>query len=132
MSMSDPLADMFTRIRNGALAKFEAVQMPSSKTKVGIAKVMKDEGYITNFSVEKSGNSEILSIQLKYGANGESAISKIKRISKPGLRKYSSAADLPIILNGLGISIVSTSKGITTDKIAREQNIGGEIFCEIW
>lgn len=132
MSMSDPLADMFTRIRNGALAKFDSVVMPSSKTKAGIAQVMKEEGYISDFMVKASGNHEELTIFLKYGDKGESAISSIKRISKPGLRKYCSAEDLPKILNGLGISIVSTSKGIITDTKARAINVGGEVFCEIW
>ncbi|MDR3629270.1 MAG: 30S ribosomal protein S8 [Desulfocapsaceae bacterium] len=132
MSMSDPLADMMTRIRNAVMVKFDTVTMPSSKNKASIAKVLKDEGFISDFSVSNVGVQGTLTISLKYGPNRESVISGIKRVSKPGLRKYAKADALPKVLNGLGIAIISTSKGIITDKTARTQNTGGEILCEVW
>jgi small subunit ribosomal protein S8 len=132
MSMSDPLADMMTRIRNAVMVKFDTVVMPSSKNKASIAKVLKDEGYISDFQVSDVGVQGTLTINLKYGPNKESVITGIKRISKPGLRKYAKADALPEVLDGLGIAIISTSKGILTDKTARAQNTGGEILCEVW
>jgi small subunit ribosomal protein S8 len=132
MSMSDPLADMMTRIRNAVMVKFDTVVMPSSLTKVSIAKVLKEEGYIGDFQVSKEGVQSKLTINLKYGPNRESVITGIKRISKPGLRKYTKKESLPTVLNGLGIAIISTSKGIITDKSAKELNTGGEILCEVW
>ncbi len=132
MSMSDPLADMLTRIRNAVMAKFEAVEMPKSSTKVDIARVLKEEGYINDYRVSDEGVQGTLTIDLKYGPNGEQVITGIKRVSKPGLRKYAKADTIPIVLNGLGIAIVSTSKGIVTDKAARALNSGGEILCEVW
>jgi small subunit ribosomal protein S8 len=132
MSMSDPLADMMTRIRNAVMVKFDTVVMLSSKNKARIAKVLKDEGFISDFMVTDEGVQGTLRINLKYGLNGESVITGIRRISKPGLRKYSKADALPKVLDGLGISIISTSKGIVTDRTARAQNIGGEILCEVW
>jgi len=132
MSMSDPLADMLTRIRNAVMVKFDSVEIPKSNTKVEIAKVLKEEGFINDFQVSEEGVQGTLTIDLKYGPNGESVISGIKRISKPGLRQYAKADAIPVVLNGLGISIVSTSKGIITDKTARSQNTGGEILCEVW
>jgi len=132
MSMSDPLADMMTRIRNAVMVKFDTVVMPSSRNKASIAQVLKDEGFISDFLVTDEGIQGTLKINLKYGPNRESVITGIKRISKPGLRKYAKADALPKVLDGLGISIISTSKGIVTDRTARAQNTGGEILCEVW
>ena len=132
MSMSDPLADMMTRIRNAVMVKFDTVVMPSSLNKASIAKVLKEEGYIRDFQVSNEGVQGTLTINLKYGPDRESVITGIKRISKPGLRKYAKSNALPTVLDGLGIAIISTSKGIVTDKTAREQNTGGEILCEVW
>jgi small subunit ribosomal protein S8 len=132
MSMSDPLADMMTRIRNAVMVKFDTVVMPTSKNKASIAQVLKEEGFISDFKVTNEGVQGTLTINLKYGPNRESVITGIKRISKPGLRKYAKADALPKVLDGLGISIISTSKGIVTDRTARAQNTGGEILCEVW
>ncbi len=132
MSMSDPLADMLTRIRNAVMVKFDSIEMPKSNIKVDIARVLKEEGYINDFQVSDKGVQGTLSIDLKYGPNREPIITGIKRISKPGLRRYAKADALPTVLNGLGIAIISTSKGIITDKTARAQNSGGEILCEVW
>ncbi len=130
--MSDPLADMLTRIRNGVMAKFDSVEMPASKTKVNIAKVLQDEGYVTGYQVDASGPQGTLTINLKYGSDQTPVITGIKRISKPGLRKYARAGEIPTVLNGLGIAILSSSKGVITDKTARASNVGGEILCEVW
>ena len=132
MSMSDPLADMLTRIRNAVMVKFESVEMPSSTIKVDIAKVLKEEGYIRDYRVTDDSVQGVLKVDLKYGSDSESAITGIKRVSKPGLRKYAKANAIPKVLNGLGIAIVSTSKGVVTDKTARTLNSGGEIICEVW
>jgi small subunit ribosomal protein S8 len=132
MSMSDPLADMLTRIRNGVMVKFDTVEMPTSKVKVAVAKVLKDEGYINDYQVSDEGVQGTLTLTLKYGPNNEAVITGIKRVSKPGLRQYVKANAIPKVLNGLGIAIVSTSKGIITDKSARALNTGGEIICEVW
>jgi small subunit ribosomal protein S8 len=132
MSMSDPLADMLTRIRNAVMVKFDSVEMPKSNVKVDIARVLKDEGFIRDYRVSETGVQGTLTIDLKYGQNKESVITGIKRVSKPGLRQYAKAKEVPIVLNGLGISIISTSKGIITDKTARAMNTGGEILCEVW
>ena len=132
MSMSDPLADMLTRIRNGVMAKFDSVEMPTSKTKVNIAKVLQDEGYVTGFQVNETGPQGILTINLEYAADQTPVIAGIKRVSKPGLRKYARAGEIPTVLNGLGIAILSSSKGVITDKTARASNVGGEILCEVW
>ncbi len=132
MSMSDPLADMLTRIRNAVMAKFDTVEMPASTVKANVAKVLKDEGFINDYQVSDAGVQGTLTINLKYGPNGEPVIRGIKRVSKPGLRKYSKAGAIPKVLSGLGLSIVSTSKGVITDKTARALNTGGEIICEVW
>ena len=132
MSMSDPLADMLTRIRNAAMVKFDSAKMPKSNVKVNIAKVLQQEGFIVGYEVSDEGPQGTLTINLKYGPNGEAVITGIKRISKPGLRQYAKAGAIPAVLNGLGVAIVSTSKGIVTDRTARELNIGGEILCEVW
>jgi len=132
MSMSDPLADMLTRIRNAVMVKFDSVEMPTSTVKVNIAKVLKEEGYITDYQVAEGTVQGVLKIDLKYGPERESVITGLKRISKPGLRKYAKASSIPRVLNGLGVAIISTSKGVVTDKTARALNSGGEIICEVW
>ena len=129
MSMSDPIADMLTRIRNGQTAKKAEVAMPASKMKQSIAQVLKDEGYITDFTVSEDAKPE-LSVSLKY-FDGKPVIESIKRISRPGLRIYKSTDELPKVLNGLGIVIVSTSKGMMTDRAARAAGIGGELICSV-
>ena len=128
MSMSDPIADMLTRIRNAQLAEKASVQMPTSKVKVAIAKVLKDEGYIEGFGVAPSGSKADMTIELKYYA-GRPVIEKIERVSKPGLRIYKGKDDIPRVMNGLGIAIVSTSRGVMTDRKARTQGVGGEVLC---
>lgn len=132
MSMSDPLADMLTRIRNAVMAKFDSVEMPTSTVKVDVAKVLKSEGFIGNYQVIPGKIQGTLKIDLKYGPDHECVITGIKRVSKPGLRKYAKADAIPKVLNGLGIAIISTSRGVVTDKTARTLNAGGEIICEVW
>ncbi len=132
MSMSDPLADMLTRIRNAVMAKFDTVEMPTSTVKVDVANVLKEEGYISDYRVIEGAVQGVLKIDLKYGPEDESIITGIKRVSKPGLRKYAKADAIPKVLNGLGIAVISTSKGVVTDKTARALNFGGEIICEVW
>ncbi len=129
MSMQDPIADMLTRIRNGQAANKVAVKMPSSKQKVAIAAVLKEEGYITDFAVSGELKAE-LEITLKY-FQGESVIERLERVSRPGLRIYKKSNDLPKVIGGLGIAIVSTSKGVMTDRAARKAHIGGEIICYV-
>ena len=128
MSMTDPVADMLTRIRNAQMAEKLSVSMPSSKLKVAIAKVLKDEGYIDDFAVRENGAKPELDIALKYYA-GHPVIERIERVSKPGLRVYKGKDDLPRVMNGLGVAIVSTPKGVMTDRRARAGNMGGEILC---
>lgn len=128
MSMSDPIADMLTRIRNAQMTGKTAVTMPSSKIKVAIAKVLHDEGYIEGYKVVANGAKSTLEIGLKYYAN-RPVIEKIQRVSRPGLRIYKSCADIPRVMNGLGIAIISTSKGLMTDRNARAQGLGGEVLC---
>ncbi len=128
MSMTDPIADMLTRIRNAQMAEKAAVTMPSSKLKVAIAGVLKDEGYIDDFAVRPNGNKPELDIALKYYA-GRPVIERIERVSKPGLRVYKGADSLPRVMNGLGVAIVSTPKGVMTDRKARASNVGGEVLC---
>jgi small subunit ribosomal protein S8 len=128
MSMSDPIADMLTRIRNAQLAEKATVQMPSSKVKVAIAKVLKDEGYIDGFAVQGEEARRQLEIALKYYA-GRPVIEKLDRVSKPGLRIYKRKDDMPRVMNGLGIAIVSTSQGVMTDRKARATGVGGEVLC---
>jgi len=130
MSMTDPIADMLTRIRNGQSAGKINVNMPSSKLKVAIAKVLKKEGYISDYSTETEGAHVSMSIELKY-YNGKPVIDKVKRISKPGLRVYKSKDELPKVLGGLGVAIVSTSKGVMTDRAARAIGYGGEVICTV-
>jgi len=128
MSMTDPIADMLTRIRNAQMAQKGAVVMPSSRLKVAIASVLKDEGYIDAFAVRENSGKPELDIALKYYA-GRPVIERIERISKPGLRVYKGKDDLPQVLNGLGVAIVSTPKGVMTDRKARASNVGGEVLC---
>jgi len=128
--MQDTLADMFTRIRNGHMAEKQAVSMPSSKVKVSIAEVLKDEGYITEYSVE-GDVKPVLSIELKY-FEGKPVIEEIKRVSRPGLRIYKNANELPQVSNGLGVAIISTSKGVMADRAARSAGVGGEVICTVF
>lgn len=132
MIVTDPIADMLTRIRNALTARHTEVVIPASKTKNEIANILLKEGYITSAELIDSGNFKSIKIMLKYGPNNEKVIQGLKRISKPGLRVYAGAEDLPKVLNGLGIAIVSTSKGIMTDKQARKDNIGGEVLAFVW
>ena len=131
MIMTDPIADMLTRIRNGLAAKHETVTMPSSKEKVAIAKILLDEGYINGYKVE-GDTKKTLTIDLKYGKNGEKVISGLRGISKPGLRVYAKVENLPRVLNGLGTALISTSGGMMTDRDARKKNMGGEVIAYIW
>ena len=132
MSMTDPIADMLTRIRNANSVYHDKVDVPGSKIKVAIAQVLKDEGFIRDFTFTQDNKQGILTIFLKYGANKEKVISGIQRVSRPGLRKYSKKSELPRVLGGLGIAIISTSKGIISDKSARKSNVGGEILAFVW
>ncbi|MCX7185580.1 MAG: 30S ribosomal protein S8 [Nitrosospira sp.] len=128
MSMSDPIADMLTRIRNAQLAEKTAVAMPASKLKAAIAQVLKDEGYIEHFALREADGKPLLEINLKYYA-GRPVIEKIERVSRPGLRIYKSSDKLPNVMNGLGVAIVSTSKGVMTERKARASGVGGEVLC---
>ena len=130
--MTDPIADMLTRIRNANQNRAKDVSMPSSKMKETIASILKEEGYIENFSIEKNDVQNSLTLTLKYGKNKERVITGLKRISKPGLRVYANTDELPRVLNGLGIAIISTPKGVMTDKMARKNNVGGEVIAYVW
>ena len=131
--VTDPIADMLTRIRNGVQANMSAVDVtPCSKVKVEIAKILKKEGYIDNYAVEGEGIEKKIVVTLKYGPRGEKVITGIKRISKPGLRVYAKGDNLPKVLNGLGVAIISTSNGMMTDREARKQHIGGEVIAYVW
>ena len=132
MHITDPVADMLTRIRNANDAKHETVEVPSSTMKKAIAKILLDEGYIKAYDVVEDDKQGMMTITLKYGANKQKVISGLKRVSKPGLRIYSSKEDMPKVLKGMGIAIVSTSKGIMTDKEARKNNVGGEVLAFVW
>jgi small subunit ribosomal protein S8 len=128
--MTDPISDMLTRIRNGQKARKVSVTMPASKAKMAVAKVLKDEGYITDYSTTADGRKEALTVELKY-FEGKAVIERIQRVSKPGLRIYRRKEDLPRVLGGLGVAIVSTSAGVMSDRQAREQGIGGEVLCVV-
>ena len=130
--MTDPIADMLTRLRNASAAKHETVDMPYSKFKANIAEILKREGYIKDFTAKEAKVGQTLEVTLKYGPNGERSIQGIKRISKPGLRRYAKSDALPMPLGGLGIAIISTSKGVMTDKKARELHVGGEVLAFVW
>lgn len=132
MSMTDPIADMLTRIRNGLARRKAEVKMPSSKVKLSIAEVLKREGFIEDFSIVEKPIQNDLAISLKYGPEGEYVIQKIVRFSKPGCRKYRAVSDIPSVLNGLGISIVSTNAGVLSDRECREKNVGGEVLCTVY
>jgi len=133
MTMTDPIADMLTRIRNANAAKHDTVDIPASKMKVAIADILLKEGYIKRYDVVADGNFKTIRVTLKYGADkNEKVISGLKRISKPGLRVYANTADIPKVLGGLGIAIISTSNGVITDKEARKQSVGGEVLCFVW
>ena len=133
MTMSDPIADMLTRIRNANTAKHDTVDIPASKMKIAIANILLDEGYITKYDVVEDGAFQTIRVTLKYGADkNEKVISGLKRISKPGLRVYANSEEMPKVLGGLGIAIVSTNKGVVTDKEARKLGVGGEVLCFVW
>ncbi|ABX26550.1 30S ribosomal protein S8 [Lactobacillus helveticus] len=132
MVMTDPIADYLTRIRNANMAKHDSVEIPASNIKKSISEILKREGFIRDYEVADDNKQGVIKVFLKYGPNGERVISGLKRISKPGLRNYVSAEDLPKVLNGLGIAIVSTSAGVITDKEARQKNVGGEVIAYVW
>ena len=133
MTMSDPIADMLTRIRNANTAKHDTVDVPASKMKIAIADILLNEGYITKYDIVEDGAFKTLHITLKYGADkNEKVISGLKRISKPGLRVYANSEELPRVLGGLGTAIISTNQGVITDKEARKLQIGGEVLCFVW
>ena len=133
MMTSDPIADMLTRIRNANTAKHDTVDVPASKMKIAIADILLDEGYIAKYDIVEDGNFKTMHITLKYGADkNEKVISGLKRISKPGLRVYANSEEMPKVLGGLGTAIVSTNKGVITDKEARKLGVGGEVLCFVW
>ena len=132
MQITDKIADMLTRIRNASAAKHDTVDVPASNMKKAIAQILLDEGYIKGFQVIDDGKQGIIRITLKYGVGKEAVITGLKRVSKPGLRIYTSCKDMPAVMNGLGIAILSTQKGIMTDKQARKENVGGEVLAFIW
>ncbi len=132
MVLTDTIADMLTRIRNVVMIKGETVEIPMSKEKVAIADILVKEGYVKGYEIKDEGVQKSIVMTLKYGPNGEKVIQGLKRISKPGLRVYAEASKLPKVINGLGVAIISTNKGIITDKQARELNVGGEVLCYVW
>ncbi|MGX7108759.1 30S ribosomal protein S8 [Facklamia miroungae] len=132
MAMTDPIADFLTRIRNANSVGHKTVSAPSSNAKIAIAEILKREGFIKNFEITEDNKQNEITIFLKYGRNQEKVITGIKRISKPGLRIYAKSEDIPKVLNGLGIAIISTSNGVVTDKEARQQGVGGEVLAYIW
>ena len=132
MQVTDAIADMLTRIRNANSAKHDSVKIPASNMKKAIAQILVDEGYIKGFTVEEDGKQGIMDVQLKYGPNKSQVITGLRRVSKPGLRIYTNVEDMPKVMKGLGIAILSTSKGIMTDKQARANNVGGEVLAYIW
>ena len=129
---NDPIADMLTRIRNANQMRYTEVEVPASKIKLEIARILKEEGFISDYTINKDSVQSMIVLNLKYGKNKERVITGLKRISKPGLRVYAKATDVPKVLNGLGIAIVSTSKGVMTDKEARKASLGGEVLAYIW
>lgn len=132
MTMTDPIADMLTRIRNANVVKHETVDVPASNMKKEIARILLEEGFIRGYDVIEDGKQGIIRIQLKYGVNNERVITGLKKISKPGMRVYAAKDELPRVLGGLGIAVISTSKGILTDKQARKDSVGGEVICYVW
>lgn len=132
MSMSDPIADMLTRMRNGIIANFDTVDVPSSKLKINIAKILKSEGFIKNYKVIADKKQGLIRIFLKYDENGETVIGGLKRVSRSSRRVFAKKDKVPMVLNGFGINVLSTSKGVMTDKQARKLGVGGEILCSVW
>lgn len=132
MVVNDPIADMLTRIRNANAMRSKEVEVPASKMKIELAKILKEEGYIANYKIKQNNIQDIIVLSLKYGENKERVITGLKRISKPGLRVYAKADEIPRVLSGLGIAIISTSKGVMTDKNARKESLGGEVLAYIW
>ena len=132
MVMTDPIADFLTRIRNANMVMHEKVEIPASKTKIALAEILKNEGFIKDYEQVEDGKQGIIRVYLKYGPNREKVISGLKRISKPGLKVYYKKDEIPKVLGGLGIAIISTSKGIVTDKEARKLGLGGEVICYVW
>ena len=132
MTMTDPRADMLTRIRNANTVGHETVEIPASKMKISIAEILKEEGYINGFDVIEDNKQGIIKVNMKYGANNEKVINGIKKISKPGLKVYAKANEVPKVLGGLGIAIISTSKGVVSDREARNLGVGGEVICYVW
>ncbi|KNF08033.1 30S ribosomal protein S8 [Gottschalkia purinilytica] len=132
MVMTDPIADMLTRIRNSNNAKHDTVDIPASNMKKSLANILLEEGFIKGFDVIEDGKQGIIRVQLKYGKDNEKIITGLKRISKPGLRVYVKSDEIPRVLGGLGIAVLSTSKGIVTDKVARKEAVGGEVICYVW
>lgn len=132
MSMSDPIADMLTRVRNATMVSYDTVDIPRSKLKVNIAQILKSEGFIKNYKIMASRQQGIIRIFLKYDENGDSIIGGLKRVSKPSCRVYKGSDSIPRVLNGFGINILSTSTGVMTDKQARKMGVGGEILCSVW
>jgi small subunit ribosomal protein S8 len=132
MTMVDPIADMLTRIRNGIMASYDKVEIPCSKMKINIAKILKTEGYIRNYKIIEDNKQGIVVIYLKYNEDKSPVIKGLKRISKPSCRAYSRCKKMPKVLNGLGINVISTSKGIMTDREARRMGVGGEVICSVW
>jgi small subunit ribosomal protein S8 len=130
--MTDPIADMLTRIRNGLQSRHAAVEMPASKLKSAIAEVLRDEGYIKSFSQSGEGATKTLKVELRYVGKNEPVLSGLKRVSKPGLRVYSAATDIPRVFGGLGVAIISTSRGVMSGAQARKMRVGGEIICHVW
>jgi small subunit ribosomal protein S8 len=132
MGMTDPIADMLTRIRNGNSAKFSKVDIPASKIKIQIARILKDEGYIKNFKVIKDNRQGLLRLYLKFDEKNQQVLSSIRRISRPSRRFYAKKDNIPKVLNGMGLSILTTSKGVMTEREARKHGVGGEIICTVW
>ena len=132
MSMTDPIADMLTRIRNAGHARFDKVDIPASRMKISLARILKDEGFIKNYKVIKDNRQGILRVYLKYGDQQQSLIQGLRRVSKPGRRVYAGSAELPRVQGGLGVAVISTSKGVVSDRQARKMHMGGEVLCEIW
>lgn len=132
MSMSDPFADMLTRVRNACMVKFDTVDIPLSTLKVDVARILKDEGYIADFHVQKNDTQGVLRIDLKYDQNHQKVINGLRRVSKPGCRVYVKSDSIPKVMSGLGIAIISTSIGVMTDHQARLKRVGGEFLCEVW
>ena len=132
MSMTDPIADMLTRIRNAGHARFDKVDIPASRMKISLARIFKDEGFIKNYKVIKDNRQGILRVYLKFGDQQSSLIQGIRRVSKPGRRVYAGSEELPRVQGGLGVAVISTSKGVVSDRQARKMHMGGEVLCEIW